>query len=732
MKLKLSWRIRLAQILLGTAIVLGLFVTRGIRAGHEPVHLSSDWSHRHLVFSPPKNLMQQFQLSRSVRYYQQWVRRNVERKELESDERGDGDRDADKDEDTDRDERGHRRHRPRRLARDWNAYLGIDSSNTAARIGAGNFPAKFSFDVTTANCTNDFVVYNTSLAGSATALAARVTGTFTAQPNLFDTVTITNGGTTLTLTAGLVNLGTLFATSPTLATDAANLAAAINRPGNGSSVGVSATSSGATVIVSATTAGTAGNGITDGASMTGFTWDFGHLVDGATGVPTIVAYNKLYSSCSGTVPSTYWAYNTGTGATVATSPVLSLDGTQIAFVQFNGTLSQLVLLKWSANSGSLSAPVAPTSATNAAYRTCTVPCLTTINFSTANGGANASNTKSSPFYDYAPGDDALYVGDDNGFLHKFTGVFAGTPGETVFTSGANIWPAAVNSTHVLTSPVFDQGVSGVFVGDDASTLYRVDATVGGGAGGITASASLGGVGFDEGPIVDTTAGNIYVFVRLNGSIGGAGVRASVCQFSASFAANANCTSGGSVAAIVSTTNIATIPLYGGDFDNIYFTSANGTGSLYVCGTTGGNPTLWRVPVNAGLLGAAVQGPVLTTGNATCSPITEFNNGPTDRMFLSVVAASKTAAPVSCPSNATGCLMSFDITTTTGWGPATATSATASVAGGASGVVVDNASGTTGASQIYFTPLSATPGNCTTANQQGIGGCAVQASQSGLN
>ena len=46
---------------------------------------------------------------------------------------------------------------------------------------------------------------------------------------------------------------------------------------------------------------------------------------------TIVAYDNLYSSCSGRVPSVYWAFNTGGKA--VTSAVLSLNGTQLAYVQ---------------------------------------------------------------------------------------------------------------------------------------------------------------------------------------------------------------------------------------------------------------------------------------------------------------------------------------------------------------------------------------------------------------
>ena len=51
-----------------------------------------------------------------------------------------------------------------------------------------------------------------------------------------------------------------------------------------------------------------------------------------------MAFNSLYSGClaySGG-PVTYWAYNTGTGSKANTSPVISPDGSQIAFVQVNG------------------------------------------------------------------------------------------------------------------------------------------------------------------------------------------------------------------------------------------------------------------------------------------------------------------------------------------------------------------------------------------------------------
>ena len=56
------------------------------------------------------------------------------------------------------------------------------------------------------------------------------------------------------------------------------------------------------------------------------------------------------------VPTVYWAYNTGAYA-VTTSPILSLDGKQVAFMESNGTTANLVILKWAAETGeSVTAP----------------------------------------------------------------------------------------------------------------------------------------------------------------------------------------------------------------------------------------------------------------------------------------------------------------------------------------------------------------------------------------
>ena len=596
---KNSWRNRVAQILLGGAFVIALVAVPGAKAGEEHAHLVTDWSNRHLVYSEPKSAKKRLELSSDPRYVQQGIRRNAERQHS-------------------RDEWRWRRapEDPNHLHGDWSMDMG-----SGAKVGAGNYPAKFSFDSTSANCATpappvdqqpDFVVYNTGLS--------------------------------------------------------------------------------------------------------------------ASGSPTIVAFTNLYSSCSGT-PQTYWAYNTGTTGAVVTSPVLSLDGSQVAFLQSTPSAASLVILRWAPFSGTLSTPVAPATGICTAF---TAPCQTTIAFSNANSDTNPTDTLSSPFYDYSS--DTLYVGDADGFLHKFTGVFLGTPMEVVCTSttitagctapaGTNFWPSYVDTYAQLLSPVAIDGVNQVIMTDTQGVLGVVDMTVGGiDDFGTTTSIKLANTGFDDGLLVDLTTGTVYAFARADFTSNVAAVFQAPIPVTADAWDNITGTE-------VIVSNSATIPasaFLDGAFDDAYYTSG-GTGNLYVCSTSGTVNALWQIPITGGVMGTPVLGPSLTTANVACSPITEFVNGSTDRMFVSVAGSAVTGAPINCLSG-TGCIMSFDITNALTWSTSKGTAATATVTGGTSGIIIDNSSSAGGASQIYFTPLSDQP--CTTSG--GVGGCAIQASQSGLD
>jgi hypothetical protein len=555
------------RIALAGVALIGTIAAALALAGQETgpprgtIGMAHDWSHRHVIFSNPTTVEQGLRVRQDPRFWQQYFRRNVQRA-LPATERLNDDSLSDEELITAREDdslsdwfgwrwRRHRRPPPRNtLKRDWSISLGPN-----ATVGAGNYPAKFSFNINSANCGGtaqpDFVVFNTSVNGSGTQAS-------------------------------------------------------------------------------------------------------------------VVAYDNLYTGCGGAVPQTYWSYNTG--GSVVTSAVLSLDGSQIAFIQTPPLLpiANLVLLKWKAStSGATSTMPDPINiVTPSQYPTCTTPCMTTLAFS---GVAN--DTNSSPFYDYT--NDTMYVGDNNGSLHKFHPVFAsGTPAEVL--SG---WPVLLAAGLKLSSPVYDSVTGRVFVGSGSngvsgSQLFAVTAST----GIIPAtSPSLGkGNGIAAGPIVDSSAGKIYVFVGTDNSPSGTCFGGGPCSGVYQFNANSTLTS--PVEATVQRgSNSFTFTLYAGTFDNNYYTSSNSTGNLYVCGNTLGSGTLFQIPVAAGTMSAtAAAGPQLSgtlglASNAPCSPVTEIFNpnvgGPPgmDKIFVST-----TGGGVSFCS--TGCLYDMPITS---WQPTTA-------------------------------------------------------------
>ena len=512
------------------------------------VAMVTDWTHHHLVFSPPRSGKVSDSIREEPRYWQQLLRRHTD-DHWRRRERHDP----------------HRHHGappPKQFKRDWAASLG-----PGATVGAGNYPAKYSFDLSTAHCASDanpdFVVFNTSVAGSGSQAS-------------------------------------------------------------------------------------------------------------------VVAFDNLYNGgCTGTVPTTYWAYNTG-GA-VSTSVVFSVDGTQLVFVQSVSGQAQLVLLKWqSSTTATSTSPDSISVVGNGQYSTCTAPCMTTVAFS---GGANDSI--SSPYLDYSS--DTLFVGDDAGALHKFTPIFhAGTPAEV--TTG---WPVTVASGLKLNSPVYDGTTGRVFVGSGyngttGSQLFAVNGSTGAVAG---TSSSLGkGVGIAGSLLVDSTAGRVYVFMGNDGGSGCSGPCMAIYQFAASF------TSGSGTKAAVGMGG--SFPLYAGDFDNAYFTSPSHTGNLMVCGGGGGTaaPTIYRVPITSGVMsGSAVAGPALALSNVACSAVTDIFNpqgSGADRIFAAVTSGSDAAA---CA--AAGCITNLVSST---WKASTGYSTGQVVLDGSNFMQVATNTGTSGA------------------------------------
>jgi hypothetical protein len=631
------------------------------------------------------------------------------------------------------------------------------------RVGIGQFPAKFTFDVTaTPDCTNDFVAYNSGLAGVTPSAAATRNGTFSAL-TASGTVTITSTEGSLVLTASAVNnTGTNFQIGTSTTVQATNLAAAINRNnfatlGSGH-VKVMASSAGAVVTVTASKDGVTamdgveGNAITLARAVVpagSFTWAGGALAGGA-GRGNIVAFNNLYSTqgaagglCNQNGPLVYWSYFTGTG-TAATSVVLSGDGTKVAFVEVSGGgAATLRILNWKAGQGGgtgYPSTVDQTLAPGANWSTCAAgnSCVASIAF---NGGPN--DTRSAPFYDYNT--DIVYVGDNGGRMHKFTGVFKGAPAEVTVT-----WPLTVNAGAILTSPVYD-GVSGnIFVGDSTGRLSFIRET-GSTVGSCTPQPCLdasnrhvgpagsGGAIIDA-PIVDGTNGTVFA---VNGT--DTANRGTILQATTALANPQLFKIGGSAAGSA---------IYSGAFDNTYFTSSNPpgiTGHMYVCGKDPGNidrPAVYQLSfTGAGVLNS-VGTPLIGLANGdgeACSPVTEFVNGATDLIFFSIGNLASAANPIpagsACWTNNAGCVISINVTGNPTWNnttPATVTATAPTPAhntGSTSGIVVDNNSGSAQASSFYFSlgsnSVGAGPG-VPSCNRTAGRGCAVKLTQSALN
>ena len=323
---------------------------------------------------------------------------------------------------------------------DWAVSLG------AGGVAPGMSPAKYTYDVTAApSCTSDFAVFPVNASTGNT--RANVVGTFTGEPLTGGTaaITITPTGKsafTLTLTSSSTsNTGLNFLVSPTIATNAANLAAAINRNLSSSALDrIVAVALGAKVTVYTLTPGT-GVTLTDANTLTNFSW--GGVAAGTDGAQAnIVGFNQLYSGsgtplCSGlTDPEFIFSYASGVGP-VATSPSLSLGGTKISYVENDPNIGAILhVLTFGSGSTEYGAgcagsnngasmptcaadPVIPGSTANSTATDFMLPLgLVAANAATAVAGA--SDSFSSPFTDYA--NDTTFVGDNNGYLYSITPV----------------------------------------------------------------------------------------------------------------------------------------------------------------------------------------------------------------------------------------------------------------------------------------------------------------------
>ncbi len=636
----------------------------------------------------------------------------------------------------------------------------LSARNLRAIIDAaiGECGSSTCFDTGTTTSPNPAVTHpvgNSVNVDTLTAPVDGVAGNFTLASSNAGRLTIAGG---LGTNGAGANDGLNFLSTGNNTTNATNLAAAIAR--NGGAVGVTSTSAVAVVTVTATSAGPDGNLITLTEGLNNFTWAVGPptTLAGGAGQASIIAFNNIYSTqgssggfCNQDGPSVMWSYRTSTLATPGgsvTSPVISGNGDKVAYVETSVSGAVLHILKWNAGEGvSIGDTAAPTTTLSAGQNwTANCPvgnsCIMNITF---NGGATDQDTNSSPFYDYNT--DNLYVGDNVGKLHKFSGVFLGAPAEVLVG-----WPVTVHAATSLSSPVMDNGSGNIFMGDASGRLsFVVESTHT--LGGATIQVGTGGA-ITDAPLVDGTAGTVLVANGTSTPDGGA-------HFGTLLQTNTTLSATLTTLTIGGTTNPGSA-IHMGTFDNTYLTSNVGsipaTAHFYICGkanTNGDRPAVYQLGFNAsGVLnnsiGAPLTGLVSGSGEA-CSPITEIENpndpgGAKEWLFFSIGNLSNTVDPIPsgspCRTDQTGCLISFDITSGV-WPPSPASTATISLpannTGSTSGIIVDNIADpviSPEASSIYFSLTvnsaagTGAPGLPQCNGHNGVG-CAVKLTQAAL-
>ncbi|HXY14192.1 MAG TPA: hypothetical protein VEI26_06815 [Terriglobales bacterium] len=453
--------------------------------------------------------------------------------------------------------------------------------------------------------------------------------------------------------------------------------------------------------------------------------DFVVYVIGATPSATqanILAFNNLYtgtasSSCPNgpqtppttnyTQPTFMWSYEVGTGA-VNLSPVLSLDGTKVAFVE-SATHGMFDVLKWVSGQGtSATAPAVPGTGGSSAVRLDYTN--TTVTGCTANAAANSD---SSPYIDY--GSDSAYVGANNGELYRISGVFNGTP--------AVQYCVTVNAGTNLTSPVYDSVTNSVFVSDGHSVYaYTPGPTGFTKVGSITvADAAVAGNPIILSPIVDSTNGFVYVFSSADAT----DAHTIVSQLNTALTTQTTVALGKPASQFI----------LDGDFDNAYFNNGpkTGAGTLYACGTqsnNGAKPSLYALSFSApnGLINTtpAVSDNRNINGasnpNGSCSPLLDFFDGTTDRLFVGTGNYTGTGGA--------NLVTEWNVNTRIAANTTAPNNTAVNEWGGTSAFTIDNVSPDPQTTSIYFGTLQPPGGGstspCGTGNY-----CAVKLTQSAL-
>jgi hypothetical protein len=403
---------------------------------------------------------------------------------------------------------------------------------------------------------------------------------------------------------------------------------------------------------------------------------FGLTVAGSGSQANLVGFNNLYSGsggiCGASGPSVMFAYNitTVSGGKIITSPVISEDGTKIAFVESvipsassPSAAAIFHVLTFTPHQGTITAAATPTA-------------MTSLTFS-----PTKDDSTSSPWVDYSA--DVAYVGADDGRLYKITGVFKGTP------ALAPGWPVLIALNNRLSPPVLDSNLNLLMVGSGTGTLYQVN-TNNPSAAFLTLTIGKRGAkssGILTAPVVDVTNGTTFAASANDGISSAVLVQADTSTLGVLTRVTLGQGSSGGVGLYIQEPA----------FDNQYFNDPS-TGHIFVCGTAVGDTSPWEYSFGFGFntpprnmnSTTSFSQQLLTSTAAQCTGWTEFFNpnigGGTDFFFFGLTQ--------DCTGTSSlGCLVERVNNTTV---------ATATLNGGPSGIIVDNYSTAGQASNVYVT------------------------------
>ncbi len=414
---------------------------------------------------------------------------------------------------------------------------------------------------------------------------------------------------------------------------------------------------------------------------------FGLAVAGSATQANLVAFNNLYVDptghgngfCAGTAPNLMFAYNVTTpagGGQIQTSPVISLDGKKIAFIEStaagNPGPTIFHVLTWTTG-GTIIAPLTPTSASMASQLV----------------SASATDSTSSPWIDYSA--DSAYMGTDDGNVYQVTGVYHGT----LALSGGT-WPVMTATNYRLTAPVLDSGLGLLMVGSLNGNLYQINTA----AGTLAGLAAIGGgstsFGIVAPPIVDVTNGTTFV-VDADDGASAVLVELDTSSLIPHSTAHIGIGSAGGTK----------LRLFQPAFSNAYYNDPT-TGTVNLCGTgTGTDTSPWQYsfgfPVDRFMSESPETGfPVQLSTDVTdsCTGWTEFYNplinSGVDFFFFGLTGD---CTLLGTSGSTTGCVVALS-------SDSSIPTASASIDLGPSGIVVDNYSTALQASSIYFTSVGA--------------------------